>query len=187
MQTKKCLIACRIFEDEFGAVLPEDADLEITWINAGLHGDPEALHLELERALSKRGEQEMDIRILFGTGCDPDIHRLAIRYGAKAACVKNCIEAFCGDQQTELEANRTMIMTPGWIRAWPAIMAVQGWDEVDVRMNLGRYDRILLLDAGINPLSDDELIEFFDLVQIPIEFESLDLGCFRENLIKALT
>ena len=186
MQRQKCIIACRVFEDEFRAVMPEDADLEITWISAGLHADPDALHLELERALSKRGEQEMDIRIIFGTGCDPEIHRLALRYGATTAGVKNCIEAFCGDRQKELEANRTMVMTPGWIRAWPEIMEAQGWDEVDVRMNMGRYDRILLLDAGINPMSDEELIEFFDLVQIPVEVETLDLGLFRENLIKAL-
>ena len=79
-----------------------------------------------------------------------------------------------------------MIMTPGWIRAWPQMMEAQGWDTFDVRMNMGRYDRILLLDAGINPLSDEELIEFFDLVQIPVEVEILDLGLFRETLIRAL-
>ncbi len=186
MGRHKRLIACRVFEDEFRAVMPEGDDWEITWISAGLHADPDALQLELEKALSGLDGQEVDIRILFGTGCHPEIHSLAFRYGAKTAGVKNCVEALCGDRQPGLEADRTMIMTPGWIRAWPQIMEAQGWDEFDVRMNMGRYDRILLLDAGINPLRDGELMEFFDLVQVPIEVESLDLGHFSEILIKAV-
>ena len=91
MKRHKRLIACRVFEDEFRAVLPEGADLDITWISAGLHADPEALQRELDRVLSKFDGQEMDIRILFGTGCHPEIHRQALRYGAKTAGVKNCI------------------------------------------------------------------------------------------------
>jgi hypothetical protein len=51
----------------------------------------------------------------------------------------------------ELEQNGAMLMTPGWVRAWPGIMASLGWDATDVRINLGRYQRILLLDPGINP------------------------------------
>jgi len=66
-------------------------------------------------------------------------------------------------------------------------MEVQGWDELDARMNMGRYDRILLFDGDINPLRDEELIGFFDLVQVAIENASLDLGPFREILNKALS
>jgi hypothetical protein len=39
------------------------------------------------------------------------------------------------------------------------------------KWNLGRYDRILLLDPGIDPLSDEEILMFFDLTRIPIEIE----------------
>ena len=72
-----------------------------------------------------------------------------------------------------------MIMTPGWVRAWPAIMEALGWNEVDVRINLGRYERILVLDAGIEPLSDEETLSFFDLVQVPVEVARIDLSVFR--------
>ena len=75
-----------------------------------------------------------------------------------------------------------MIMTPGWIRAWPSMMAALGWNEVDVRINYGRYNRILVLEPGINPLSDEEILEFFDLTQIPIEIEPLELEHFKSLL-----
>jgi hypothetical protein len=79
-----------------------------------------------------------------------------------------------------------MIMTPGWVRAWPSIMEALGWDGVDTRINLGRYDRILLLDAGVDPLSEEEILSFFDLVQVPIEVESLNLDHFKCTLAEVL-
>jgi hypothetical protein len=79
-----------------------------------------------------------------------------------------------------------MIMTPGWVRAWPNIMAALGWDAVDVRINLGRYSRILLLEPGINPLNDEEILSFFDLTQVPIDIEPLELDHFEQTLTKLL-
>jgi len=61
-----------------------------------------------------------------------------------------------------------------------------GWDEVDVRINLGRYQRILLLEPGLNPLNDEEILTFFDLVQVPIEVEPLELHHFRSTLTELL-
>ncbi|MFO7555267.1 MAG: DUF1638 domain-containing protein [Desulfobacterales bacterium] len=108
------------------------------------------------------------------------------QFGAGFAPVKNCIEAFCGKHAEKLEANRTMIMTPGWIRAWPRIMEALGWDEVDVGINLGRYDRILLLDPGLDSLTDDEILMFFDLARVSIEIEPLQLNHFKSILDRFL-
>lgn len=80
----------------------------------------------------------------------------------------------------ELEEDGTMIMTPGWIRAWPEIMRALGWDQVDVRINLGRYNRILLLEPEVNPLSDEEILSFFDLTQVPVDIQPLDLRNFQQ-------
>jgi hypothetical protein len=49
-------------------------------------------------------------------------------------------------------------------------------------MNLGRYERILVLDAGIDPLRDEEILEFFDLAQVPVDVEALDLEHFQTVL-----
>jgi hypothetical protein len=126
------------------------------------------------------------VQVFFGSGCHPDICRLTRRFGAGIAPVKNCIEAFCGEDAKKLEENRTMIMTPGWVRAWPRIMEALGWDEVDTRINLGRYDSILLLDAGVDSLSEEEILSFFDLVQVPIEIEPLNLDHFKCTLAEVL-
>lgn len=179
MAIRKILISCSIFAQEIRASLPSESEIEIIWIDAALHADLQRLKLKLFGALSEGLTHGADIRLLFGSGCHPEIYRIAQQFGAALPPVKNCIEAFCGEKTKELEANRSMIMTPGWIRAWPSIMNAMGWNEVDVRINLGRYDRILLLDSGINPLTDDEILTFFDLTQVPIEIEPLWLDHFK--------
>ncbi len=69
--------------------------------------------------------------------------------------------------------------------AWPDIMKGLGWDEVDVRINMGRYDRILLIDAGVATVSDETILSFYDLVQVPIEIEQVDLEYFK-NLVNQI-
>lgn len=186
MNKRTILIACKIFAQELEAALPPDKDIEIIWIDAALHADLQKLEEELQRVLTAEQSKGVDIRILFGSGCHPDMCRLARRFGAGLAPVKNCIEAFCGEKTRQLEENRTMIMTPGWVRAWPNIMRALGWDDVDTRINFGIYDRILLLEPGLDPLTEEEILTFFDLTQVPIELESLDLGQFRETLARVL-
>ena len=111
---------------------------------------------------------------------------LSKEHDVETLSVRNCIEALLGNRATELENQRAMIMTPGWVRAWPSIMKGLGWDEVDVRVSLGRYERILLIDAGLDPLTDDEIIAFYDLTQVPIESEPLDLQHFKDVVHRLL-
>jgi len=186
MNERKILIACNVFEKELQACLPAEDRPEIIWIDAGLHADLHRLEEQLTKALAESKVEGTEVQVFFGSGCHPDICRLTRKFGAGIAPVKNCIEAFCGENTKKLEEDRTMIMTPGWVRAWPRIMAALGWDEVDVRINLGRYDRILLLDAGVDPLSEEEILSFFDLVHVPIDVEYLDLEHFKCTLTAIL-
>ncbi|MGQ9921420.1 MAG: DUF1638 domain-containing protein [Desulfobacca sp.] len=180
MACPRILIACRVFEDELRHLLPPNPDVQIIWLDAALHADLDRLEQELSRALAQAVEAGAEVQLFLGAGCHTDIIELAQKVGAKLSPVKNCLEAFVGPQQKELEEDRTMLMTPGWIRAWPDIMRALGWDKVDVRINLGRYNRILLLEPGVNPLSDEEILAFFDLTQVPIEIRPLDLGNFQQ-------
>ncbi|MGA8140948.1 MAG: DUF1638 domain-containing protein [Desulfobaccales bacterium] len=182
MGASKIIIACKIFYDELQSVLPSNVDVEVVWVEAALHVNLDRLENELKSALAAASANGAQIQLFLGIGCHPDIVRLARDYGAHTSPVKNCIEALLGPKQKELEENDTMIMTPGWIRAWPSIMAALGWDEVDVRINFGRYKRILLLEPGVNPLMDEEILSFFDLTQVPIEIEPLDLDHLKSLL-----
>ena len=184
---KKKILACQIFSDELLAVLPEDhKNIEIIWLDAGLHANLDKLEIALKQALMDATSEGADTRVLFGNGCHPDMCHIINSHGGKILGAKNCVEAFCPGSIDELEQNRTMVITPGWIRFFPNLMAALAWDEVDVRQNFGRYDRILLMDTGINPLSEEEILEFYDLTQVPIEIQQISLDHFRAKLIEVL-
>jgi len=55
-----------------------------------------------------------------------------------------------------------------------------------IHKDFGRYDRILVLDTGSNPLSDEEILEFYDLTQVPIEIQQIDLDHLRAKVIELL-
>jgi len=184
---KKKIFACQIFTDELLAVLPDEyKDIDITWLDAGLHANLDKLKITLKQALKDTVTEGADARVLFGHGCHPDMCHIIKNQGGKILEAKNCIEAFCHENIEQLEQNRTMVITPGWIRFFPSIMKGAGWDEVDVRQNFGRYDRFLLLETGVNPISEEEILEFYDLTQVPIEIQQISLDHFKAELLKVL-
>ena len=183
----KNLIACGIFKTELETILRDRTDIIVHWIDAALHADPDKMEEELATAIDSIPSKGDDIVFLFGNGCHPDICTIAGNCGVDLFEEKNCIHAFLGVEQTkELEKERTMIISPGWLEAWQGINDRLGWDEVDVRINMGRYDRILILDPGIEPISDEAILEFYDLVQVPVEIMAITLDCFREFVAKTI-
>ena len=187
MSKPKTLVACKIVADELYHVLQEYDETNIVWINAGLHSRPECLADELDSAIEKVKADGNQARILLGSGCHPDMCSYFIKKGLGLPPAANCIEAFCGEKKHEMEAENAMIMTPGWIRCWPEIMEGYGWDGVDVRMNLGRYDKIVVLEPGINPLTEEEILEFFDLTQVTLDVRPFDLVTFRETVHRVMS
>lgn len=191
MRKKRTLVACRIFEDEIHHVLQkerESLDVETVWLDAGLHSDISLLETELKAALAEVKSTAGDsVRVLYGRGCLPEIASLAQENGVSIPPANNCLGAFVGDKLKELEQCNTMVITPSWVRMWAKSMErLLGWTEVDFRMNLGRYDRILVLDPGLVPLTDEEILEFFDLVQVPVEVAPLDLDHFHQVLMELM-
>ncbi len=187
MGTGTTLIVCGIFRHELESVLPVGNGIAVHWLDAALHADTERMKAGLDHAIADHQARSTGpIRFLFGNGCHPDIDKVAQDCGSCIPPVNNCIQAIIGPQRTKaLEADRSMVITPGWITAWPDIMKGLGWDEVDVRINLGRYDRIVLIDAGMVAVSDEAILTFYDLVQVPVEIEPADLSYFR-NLVEQI-
>lgn len=182
----KNVITCKIFQNEIETIQIDKSEISFHWINAALHADPDRMEKEISDILTMIKPEE-EIRFLFGMACHPDMCDIIKKAGAEPPSEKNCIHAFLGaDQAKELEKDRTMIITPGWLEAWPGIMEGLGWDETDVRINLGRYDRILLLDPAIVDISDETIVEFYDLVKVPIETMKLELTYFENFVKKAL-
>ncbi|MBC7360508.1 MAG: DUF1638 domain-containing protein [Desulfacinum sp.] len=174
----KTVVACRIFEDELRACLRERDDVKIHWVDAALHANLDRLEKDIRNRLEALSVQGGARFLFFGAGCHPELGKIADEYGFEAAPFRNCLEWLAGPEAREMERDRTMLMTPAWVRVWPQIMAVMGWDQVDARIQLGRYDRILVLDAGLHSLSDEEILNFFDLVQVPLMIEPVDVRDF---------
>lgn len=178
----KALVACRIFEDELRACLGDRSDVTIHWVEAALHADLGRLEEGICRGLHEILPEGGPPYLLFGTGCHPELKRIAEENGMELAPYRNCLEWMVGPRARELEKDRTMLMTPAWVRTWPSLMAALGWDVVETRIQLGRYDQILVLDAGLNPLSEEEILSFFDLVQVPLTVEPVDIREFCTRL-----
>lgn len=186
-ETKIKIIACQVFTDELLAVLPEKyKNADILWLDAGLHWNLDKLETQLSQALEAAEAEGAQVKFLYGRGCHPDICPIADKHGGKILTAQNCVEAFCPKETDDAEQGRTMVITPGWIRASANMMAEAGYDEVDIRQNFGFYDRFVLKDTGVNPLTEEEILEFYDLIQVPIEIEQISLDYFRDQLSELL-
>jgi hypothetical protein len=183
------LITCPIFENELKAVLPSDPAITIHKMDYSIHTHPDRMKKELFNAISKAEETGATIRLLVGKDCECElpISEIADRCNAQHPQEKNCIEIILGAERAgRLQEDRTMLITPAWIRMIRKAIEDGLWNEVDARINIGWYDRILLMDPDLEPVTDDEIFSFFDLVRVPIETEKIDLDHFRSVVARLI-
>lgn len=183
------LIGCAVMKTEVEAVLSGTPDgdkllKQAGWLPPGLHVDPEVLKEKLAKAVSQGDGPPL---LVYGACC-PDIDDLASKSGGRRIAGKNCIELLLGPERAaELSASNAFVMSPGWLSHWRSIFVDGlGWDETDARMNFGFYDRIVVLDFGLEPLDDMALLEFFDYTGVPVEIEPADLEAFKRRLSELL-
>lgn len=185
---KKILIGCGIFQDEVEYILREAPapDLEIAWLEVGLHDSIEKMEETLTEIAAKLRETEAapSLGLLYGLACLPTMKDFAATHNLKVLQPRNCLAAMVGDAKLkDLEKDRTLVGTVAWVRKmWLGRAgAASGWQADDFRMHCARYDRILILDSGVAaPLTDEEIITCFDLVQIPLEIMECPLDYFRQ-------
>jgi hypothetical protein len=188
------IVACGIFQPELEQVLrqireerPNDCIIDVTYVPPALHVDYDKLKDGITDALDQVSEQKKIL--LFGSMCHPEIGEFTEKYHVVRLSPGNCIELILGkERQREIEKTaKVFYLTPGWLLNWKDIFRQgQGWDEIGARMNMGFYDKILLLDTGVSEFSDEDLLEFFEYTQVPIEIEKVDLAVFKENVVKAI-
>lgn len=172
------IIGCEIFRREVEAVAPDIAE-RTTWLAAGLHVDLPRLEEAIKTAL---GEAEGAV-CLYGM-CFPGIDDLMKECRACRLPGKDCVAAFLADdERKKLEGRRAFLMTPGWLKHWRQIFqSALSWDPIDARQNFGFYDVIILLDFGLEPIGDMDVLEFFEFIQVPIEVLPANLEHFRRVL-----
>ncbi|MFU8818558.1 MAG: DUF1638 domain-containing protein [Desulfurivibrio sp.] len=180
----KTVVACQVLVPELQAVLGSRADLEIISLPAALHTDVDRLNRELGDQLAIcRRNQENELCVVYGRACSPGIEGVVESHRASCLEADNCLDALLGPLKTEAEAEGAFVLTPGWIRAWPSIMEAMGWDEVDTRLNLGRYRKAVLFDTGVEPrLTDEEILWFFEVSGLYVETRPVDLHFLQQQL-----
>ncbi|MFH1021324.1 MAG: DUF1638 domain-containing protein [Pseudomonadota bacterium] len=178
---RKAVVACEVFESELRAVMPVHSDVHLVLVPAALHTDMARLEGEIERALSAcRSDGFEELFVIYGGKCCLALDSVLACYGAVRLCADNCLDILTGPLKAATEAEGSIVFTPGWIRAWPFISDALGWDAVETRLNLGRYSAAVVYDAGVDPLTDEDILWFFELTGLYVDVRPLDLGHFRK-------
>lgn len=147
-----------------------------------IHSDPALMETELLAGIDSVNQKENEICFLVGKSCDctHDIEKIVTRCHGRIPEAGNCIETLLGKEVAhKLQKNRTTLMTPAWIRMINDSIQDGRWTVTDARINLGMFDRIVILDFGIEPINDEMLMEFFDLTQVPVETLPAELDYFK--------
>jgi len=188
------IVSCGIFQLELERVLEEIKaewasadDFKVTYLTPALHVNLNKLKDGITESLNIVTEEK--IVLFYGSMCHPEISEFTKKYHVIRLQPRNCIELVLGkERQKELEgSDRVFYLTPGWLQNWQNIFRQGlGWDEIDARQNFGFYDKILLLDTGVCEFKDEDILEFYEYTQVPIEIESVELVVFKGHVAEIL-
>jgi len=183
---EKVFVACSMLSEEIQKTMEElGFDNELLYIDAALHVDLDKLETAINGKLEEVKNKGGKPAILVGSKCHPDIQTIADKYAAKIIASSNCIELLLGEKMKEFDQkSKTFYITNGWLKNWRRIF-VEGlhWDSIDAKQNFGYYDRVLLLDTGLSEISDEDILEFFEYTQVPIEIYPVTLEHFKQELL----
>ena len=184
----KIFVGCSILKEEITAVLNElNIDTEIEYIDAALHVDLDLFEAAFSDKLQSLHKLKLSPKplVILGNKCHPHLHALAEKFHAKFTEDNNCIELILGEEMQKIDAEaKTFFVTSGWLRRWKDIFIKGiGWDSIDARQNFGSYDRILLINTGIGELKDEDVLEFFEYTQKPIEIYNTDLEHLKKVIL----
>jgi hypothetical protein len=183
------IIVCGILKAETAAILErEGLAVPVFTLAPAPCIDYAVLERQLEGALRRASAVADDVLVVIGR-CHPDIDAIVARFGARRLDMRDCFEALLHrDERRRLDRESNTFYTMAtWLPHWRRAIA-QGmrWDDVDARQHFSRYARILLLDTGLHPIADEQVLEFFDFTGVPIEVRPVGLDNLRALLLDAL-
>jgi hypothetical protein len=182
------LISCGIFRYELEKALPEiEAELgcKITTdvLPPALDAKAELLENSVtEKLILHGGEKNI---LLYGSMCHTEWPRIIGESGVVYPKAANCAEMLLSpEKKREFDAEGNVyFLTMGGLKQWKDIYQQgHGWDAADARANFCYFEKIIVLDTGVFEISDEDLFEFFDFTQIPVEVMQISLDYFKSVL-----
>jgi hypothetical protein len=151
----------------------KDHDIKITYLPPSLH----IYSLKMEEELTENLDKNINsnVLVLYGTMCHTELSRILQKYNVLLPKEKNCIEIMLKPEiKKEIDKSGNInYLTAGWLKNWREITT--GGSMIG--------DKIMYLDCGANLISDEELLEFFDSANLPIETVKITLDNFKETII----
>ncbi|MCK5069559.1 MAG: DUF1638 domain-containing protein [Desulfocapsa sp.] len=185
------LIACPIFQKELESVLSNlNLTPDISYMHYTIHSNALKMEEQLQDGIESASKKGNDVRFLVGRHCKSKspIKDVVDGCGGKIPQGRNCIDMLIGSKlANELQKNRTSLITPAWIKMINQSIADGHWTVTDARVDFGWYDKIIILDTGVEPLDDEQIMEFYDLTQVEIEILPVTLEHFQgllQDLLK---
>jgi hypothetical protein len=188
------IVSCGIFRYELEKILPEvEAELGTRIAVDFLAPALDVNAALLEKSVAEKLELYKDQKsiLLYGGMCHTEWARITknndVVFPKKCA---NCIEILLGpDKKKELDAEGNIyFLSSGGLKQWKEIyLQGHGWDDADARVNFGYFEKIIVLDSGIFEIKDEDLFEFFEFTQVPVELMKISLDHFKSVIIDMCT
>jgi hypothetical protein len=184
------ILSCGIFRFELEKILPEiKAELGLDDIQVEFL--PPALDVNagiLEKSVTEKLESRQDDRnaLLYGSMCHTEWGRITEKSGAVYPKASNCVEIlFSPGKKKESDASANIYyLTMGGLKLWKEIYRQgHGWDSADARANFGYFEKIVVLDTGIFEITEEELFDFFEYTQVPVEVMKISTDYFKSLVL----
>jgi hypothetical protein len=142
----------------------------------------------LEKSVSEKFAALADKKtaLLYGNMCHTEWPRITEKSGAVYPKAANCAEILLSpEKKKEFDAKENVyFLTMGGLKDWKDIYHQgHGWDAADARVNFGYFEKIVVLDTGIFEISDEDLFEFFEFTQTPVEVMKISLDHLKSTLL----
>jgi hypothetical protein len=183
------IISCGVFRCELEKIRPEiESEL-----GCGIELDflPSALDVNadlLEKSVTEKFERYRNQKnvLLYGGMCHTEWPRIIGDRETVYPRASNCAEVLLGSEKKKEfdERENVYFLAMSGLKQWKEIYQQgHGWDAADARVNFGYFEKIIVLDTGVFEISDEDLFEFFDFVQIPVEVMKISLDHFKSLVL----
>ncbi|GHV77235.1 hypothetical protein AGMMS49942_20560 [Spirochaetia bacterium] len=179
------ILSCGIFQGELEHILPRlkekfGEEISAKFLPAGLDVSEPKLEAAINEGLASFNNRKT--ALLYGSMCHTNMAEVARATGSIYPKPANCAAILLGpEKKQEMDAQGNFYyLTSGGLRLWREIYK-QGhaWDDADARANFGSFEKIVVLDTGVIEIADEELFEFFEFTQVPVEIEKISLDHFE--------